>query len=610
MVKKNKNSISINPTVSVLTITQYKRFDCLTVLIELIKKQTYKNIIEWVIVEGSKNSTDADLNQTQINEFIIEKKSELYFPIVYIERTKDAKLGELRNIGNNSCKGYITVCMDDDDYYFPDRVSHAVNKLVNSTSNIAGCSNHLMYDYNLNTLIQMIQFGPNHSINSCMAWKKEYLLTNSHDPTKEFGEESSFTKNFSEPMVSLEPLSTVILSSHSSNTFGKKKFFIGAINQIEPSVQKVFTQPIYEFIPSNILALYKNIFIKNNEPDYDITYMCGTFSIEWDPSDLKLGGSEQAVVNLSECWVKLGKSVVVYGSIPDKIVNGVVYKPWYEFNYNKKHKNLILWRLFGIITTMPFDIKADKILFDVHDNFSGQLQSSLIKYLNKANKIMLKSNYHKSCFNQLISSTHNPNNLAIIPNGIRVNKFSVCPENIQRNPYRFCYCSCYTRGLDKIIINIWAIIHSYEPRTELHVYYGMDGIRDEKYVNHLKNLLAQPGVMDHGRQPVEMIIREKYLSTFHFYITNTQAEIDCISIRESLVTGCIPLLSNFGVFKERQGIHFNSDTDKDLNMAAIHIIQLLKNPQKVEEYRKNFINDETIISWEQTAQNWLKYLVE
>ena len=31
----------------------------------------------------------------------------------------------------------------------------------------------------------------------------------------------------------------------------------------------------------------------------------------------------------------------------------------------------------------------------------------------------------------------------------------------------------------------------------------------------MKLLLAQPGVMDHDRQPMDMIIREKYLSTFH-----------------------------------------------------------------------------------------------
>ena len=137
----------------------------------------------------------------------------------------------------------------------------------------------------------------------------------------------------------------------------------------------------------------------------------------------------------------------------------------------------------------------------------------------------------------------------------------------------------------------------------------MDGIKDDNYKNYLLKLLAQPGVMDHGRQPIEMIIREKYLSTFHFYITNTEAEIDCISIRESLVTGCIPLLSNFGVFKERQGFHFDFNNDKEIKMSAINIINLLKNPQKIIEFREKIKTDSTIVNWESVALEWTKYFV-
>jgi len=137
----------------------------------------------------------------------------------------------------------------------------------------------------------------------------------------------------------------------------------------------------------------------------------------------------------------------------------------------------------------------------------------------------------------------------------------------------------------------------------------MNGIKDERYKNYLTTLLAQPGVMDHGRLPIEMIIREKYFSTFHCYITNTEAEIDCISIRESLVTGCIPLLSYFGVFKERQGLHFDFENDKQIKMAAINIINLLKNPQKVEEFRQKIKTDPTIVDWNTIALEWTKHFV-
>ena len=60
---------------------------------------------------------------------------------------ENLKLSELRNKGNKVCKGDITVCMDDDDYYPNDRVSHAVEKLSSSKAKIAGCSGVLIYDY-------------------------------------------------------------------------------------------------------------------------------------------------------------------------------------------------------------------------------------------------------------------------------------------------------------------------------------------------------------------------------------------------------------------------------------------------------------------------------
>jgi hypothetical protein len=619
--KKNKSqSQSINtntntkknPTVSIITVTQNKRFECLKILLNLIKVQTYSNIIEWVIVEGSKIETDIKENKENIIKLIENKQNELSFQIVYIEKEKNIKLGELRNIGNKTCKGDITVCMDDDDYYPINRVEHAVTKLLSSPNKIAGCSAHLMYDYDLNIFVQMKEFGQSHSINSCMAWKKEYLESNSHDNEKEFGEEQSFTKNFTEPMIQLDPYSTVILSSHSLNTFSKKKFFIAQLNQIPNTIDKIITKPITKYIPQDFFINYKNIFnsqnLKNNK-DYDIVYMAGLFSINWNPEDKKLGGSEQAIVNLSENWVMMGKSVIVYGEVPDVTINGVVYKPWTKFDFNHKYKNLILWRNFGLSTIIPLNVKADFIAVDVHDNFIGQVRENFKKYFKKCNKIFLKSNYHKECLFNKIDSDIDNDKIVVIPNGIRVNKFNVKPDQIERNPYRFCYCSCYTRGLDKIISILWPIIYSYEPRAELHVYYGMDGIQDENYKNYLSKLLAQPGVMDHGRQPIEIIIREKYLSTFHFYITNTEAEIDCISIRESLVTGCIPLLSNFGVFKERQGLHFDFNDDKQIKIAAINIINLFKNPQKVNDFREKIINDQTIINWDIIASEWNKYFV-
>lgn len=63
---------------------------------------------------------------------------------------------------------------------------------------------------------------------------------------------------------------------------------------------------------------------------------------------------------------------------------------------------------------------------------------------------------------------------------------------------------------------MWPVIYQLEPRAELHVYYGMTNIKDEQSINILKEVLSQPGVMDHGRQPLEIITRENIVQVFNY----------------------------------------------------------------------------------------------
>jgi hypothetical protein len=218
-------------TVSLLTITQRSRNKCLKNLLDFILDQTYKDIVEWIIVEGSKTEKDAEENKEFIiNEIIIINKT--HFPIKYIGFEEGSKLSDLRNRGNLACKGDIIVCMDDDDYYPPKRVETAVTKLNNSTKQIAGCSYAYMYHYNLNKLYKFKSFGKNHSTNNCFAYKKEYLLTHKHDEGLDLGEEMSFTNGFTEPMIQLDSEECIVISSHSSNTFDKTPLCIKENNQI------------------------------------------------------------------------------------------------------------------------------------------------------------------------------------------------------------------------------------------------------------------------------------------------------------------------------------------------------------------------------------------
>ncbi|AGC01762.1 Glycosyltransferase_GTB_type super family protein [Acanthamoeba polyphaga moumouvirus] len=226
--------------------------------------------------------------------------------------------------------------------------------------------------------------------------------------------------------------------------------------------------------------------------------------------------------------------------------------------------------------------------------------NSFLKPKNKISFSMLKSDFHNE-FIESLTGQKLPNPI-LIPNGIKINEFSQ-PIIESRNQFRICYCSCYTRGLKRILENIWPIIHKLEPRSEFHVYYGMDLIEDPEFKKEMTLLLSQPGVMDHGKQPIDIINREKHMSTFHLYYTDNLGEIDCISIRESLVAGCIPIISDVNIFKYRDGIHLKwlpnvPDFNKQI---AYTIIEIMHNTNLQNELRNNLIKSPSIISWSDCA---------
>ena len=53
-----------------------------------------------------------------------------------------------------------------------------------------------------------------------MQWHGENL-DHTYEPDKTFGEEASFTNQFTESMIQLHPIHTVITSCHNLNTFDK-----------------------------------------------------------------------------------------------------------------------------------------------------------------------------------------------------------------------------------------------------------------------------------------------------------------------------------------------------------------------------------------------------
>lgn len=196
--------------VSVITPT-YNRRNFLPILIHLFKQQTYPaELRELVILDDSTTS----------NEDIIPKDDP---SIRYYYSPERIVLGDKRNKLNELAKGDIIICFDDDDYHYPERISHSIFKLNSEKCNIAGCT---ILDIFYTDIEKIYTFGPyknNHGTNGTFAYRREYIKEHKHDPTKHAQEEASFTNNYSEKLVQLNKDKVIVCIAHDSNTFDKKK---------------------------------------------------------------------------------------------------------------------------------------------------------------------------------------------------------------------------------------------------------------------------------------------------------------------------------------------------------------------------------------------------
>jgi hypothetical protein len=222
---------------------------------------------------------------------------------------------------------------------------------------------------------------------------------------------------------------------------------------------------------------------------------------------------------------------------------------------------------------------------------------------------MFKSNFHKSEF-EIHHRKLKDDEYSIIPNGLRISEFNALRDTYKdkRDKYRFCYCSCYTRGLENILKYIWPQVVAIEPRAELHIYYGMNLVSDNEFKRRILELIAvTPNVMNHNKQPLDIIAKEKFTSSYQLYICNSPSEIDCISIREAVLCDCIPLIPKQGVFIERDGLRFDTNIEDPNCLAEIgkSIGKLINDDKIVNEFRDKLKDSHLTIDWKTVANKWL-----
>ena len=255
----NKNNNSGNkhyyPLVSVCTPT-FNRRPFINNMFECFKNQDYpKHRIEWIIVDDGTDKIRDLIESSNISQ------------IRYFELPEKMSLGAKRNYMHKHVRGSIIVYMDDDDYYPPERISHAVERLQSSSNALcAGSSEIYIYFKHINKMYQCGPYGPNHATAGTFAFKTELLKQTKYEDHAALAEERAFLKDYTIPFVQLDPLKSILVFSHEHNTFDKRKmlenmnpqFMKESDKTVDTFIRKSTEQNIKKFFLDDIVELLNN----------------------------------------------------------------------------------------------------------------------------------------------------------------------------------------------------------------------------------------------------------------------------------------------------------------------------------------------------------------
>jgi glycosyltransferase involved in cell wall biosynthesis len=340
---------------------------------------------------------------------------------------------------------------------------------------------------------------------------------------------------------------------------------------------------------------------------------------DWAPPSVEngIGGSEQAIIYLSQELVKLGYQVTVFNRCGDMQgeYNGVVYQPVDQFNPEDNFNVLIFHRAWT--QPMKMQVKARKIGVWMHDNpqlFPPIEESERSRFLASFDKLIMLSNFHQSTLPKWIPKDQ----IFLTKNGINLQVFNI--PSIPRNTKRLIYISDYMRGIEHLLTR-WQDVLKEVPDAELHLFYGWKGVDALINSPFIKNfpqlpnkkqeileLIQQKNIYEHGRVGHKQLIEELFQSGIWVYPCHSNLETFCISAWKAQAAGCVPVVTTCAALDEtvKSGIRIQGPAgDEQTNNAFIEaVIDLLKNPDKQETLRQEALSLKDSFGWDQVAQQW------
>jgi glycosyltransferase involved in cell wall biosynthesis len=363
---------------------------------------------------------------------------------------------------------------------------------------------------------------------------------------------------------------------------------------------------------------------KTTSSGRDLVFYCGHTPRNWNPELFKregFGGSEEAILNLAPELAKLGWHVTVYNSCGHSpaVDNGVVYRPFWEFNPFDKQDALVVWRN---VKMLDLELNARKVYLDLHDAIGSRAYTAA--RIDRVERIFLKSNFQRS-----LIETVPDEKTAIIPNGVDVSLLDTDPP-IEKDPYLLINTSSPDRSMD-VLPDLFRRVKEFVPKARLQWAYGWDGCEASfrgnaarmNWIDETKKKMLEVGIESLGRitQAEEGRLYQKasvlaYPSEF--------AETDCISVKKAQAAFCVPIATDFGALGESiqfghmvhsmktkatwnrdDQFHFGLEGEKAQSEWVSLVVRTLEGKLSKPRRTESWLNS---ISWSSIAARWNEVL--
>lgn len=276
-----------------------------------------------------------------------------------------------------------------------------------------------------------------------------------------------------------------------------------------------------------------------------------------------MGGSEEAVLYLSQQLGLMGHRVVIYADPPDAdytqdTPEGVAWRHHSWYDQERSFDLFIAWR-YGM--SLHVGRKSRKVFLWLQDLVG---KDSLPPPATvRVSHIMALGEFHQNVIEQHLRALSWPEAdiqylPKIVANAAVDDKMLEYMDGANHNDH-FVYGSNPTRGLEDILL-VWPRIRealANRGRSALlHVYYGfpdkvvtqlrsqMGNATFEAFYERVMALLQQEGVIYHGSVDHQTLLTAYANAGFLLYPTRFP-ETGCITVQKAMACGTIPLTSRY-----------------------------------------------------------------